>query len=78
MFKRLLLGALLLFVALLAYEWLTFPDVSALANSPPKTTAFMDQRREQLRAAGKDDALHYTFVPYGQISPYLRSITEWT
>ena len=72
MFKRLLLGALILFVVFLAYEWLTFPDVAALAKDAPKSTAFMDQRREQLRAEGKDDAIHYTFVPYGRISPYLR------
>jgi monofunctional biosynthetic peptidoglycan transglycosylase len=72
LFKRLLLGALLLFVAFLAYEWLTFPDVARLATEAPKTTAFMDQRREQLRAEGKDDTIHYTFVPYGRISPYLR------
>lgn len=72
MFKRLLLGALLLFVAFLAYEWLTFPDVARLAAEAPKTTAFMHQRREQLRAEGKDDTIHYTFVPYARISPYLR------
>jgi len=72
LFKRLLLGALLLFVAFLAYEWLTFPDVSRLAKEPPKSTAFMEQRREQLRDAGQDDTIHYTFVPYERISPYLR------
>jgi monofunctional glycosyltransferase len=72
LFKRLLLVALLLFVAFLAYEWLSFPDVSRLAKEPPKSTAFMDQRREQLRDAGQDDTLHYTFVPYDRISPYLR------
>jgi len=72
LFKRLLLGALILFVAFLAYEWLTFPDVAALAKDAPKSTAFMEQRREELRAEGKDDTIHYTFVAYGRISPYLR------
>src|SRR3954452_7804545 len=72
LFKRLLLGALFIFVAFLAYEWLTFPDVARLATEARKTTAFMEQRREQLRAEGKDDTIHYTFVPYGRISPYLR------
>src|SRR6185436_10341021 len=72
LFKRIFLLALLLFVAFVAYEWLTFPDVAALAKENPKTTAFMEQRREQLRDDGKDDTLHYTFVPYGRISPYLR------
>jgi monofunctional biosynthetic peptidoglycan transglycosylase len=72
LFKRLLIGALLLLVVLVAYEWLTFPDVAPLAKEPPKTTAFMELRREQLRAAGKDDTIHYTWVPYARISPYLR------
>jgi monofunctional biosynthetic peptidoglycan transglycosylase len=65
---------LLLVAALLWIGWevLTFPDVAALATHSPKTTAFMELRREQLREAGKSDVLHYQFVPYSKISPYLR------
>jgi len=66
---------LLLVVAVLlwlAYEIFTFPDVSALAKEPPKTTAFMEQRKKQLRANGQSDELQWTWVPYGRISPYLR------
>jgi monofunctional biosynthetic peptidoglycan transglycosylase len=70
--KRVAVAALLLLVIYVAYEWITFPDVAALAKQPPKSTAFMDLRREQLRAAGKDNAIAYTFVPYSRISPYLR------
>src|SRR6185436_1009016 len=54
------------------YEWVAFPDVSKLAKDPPRTTAFMDLRRKQLRDAGKDDVLSYQWVPYGRISPSLR------
>ena len=43
-----------------------------LASENPTTTAFMEQRKEELRAAGKSDALLYTFVRYDRISPYLR------
>jgi monofunctional biosynthetic peptidoglycan transglycosylase len=71
-FKRaflILLAAVLLFVA---WEWITFPDVARLAKEAPKTTAFMEQRKAQLRAEGKSDAIDYRFVPYGRISPYLR------
>lgn len=66
---------LVLFVAVLlwlAYEIFTFPDVSVLAKEPPKTTAFMEQRRKELRAKGENDELRWTWVPYGRISPYLR------
>jgi len=54
------------------YEWITWPDIARLADQPPRTTAFMDERRAELRSEGKDDTIHYTWVPYGQISPYLR------
>ena len=72
MFKRaflILLAAVLLFVA---WEWITFPDVAKLATEAPKTTAFMERRKADLRAEGKSDAIDYRFVPYGRISPYLR------
>jgi monofunctional biosynthetic peptidoglycan transglycosylase len=71
-FRKLLLLLLLAIVLLVGYEWLTFPDVAALAKTAPKTTAFMELRKEQLREAGKDDHISYTFVPYGRISPFLR------
>jgi monofunctional glycosyltransferase len=70
--KRILLGVLLLLVAWLAYEWITFPDVEKLATERPTTTAFMEQRKKTLRRQGKSDALEWRWVPYGKISPYLR------
>ena len=51
---------------------MTLPDVSSLATKSPATTAFMEQRRAELRALGKDDALSYRWIPYSRISPYLR------
>ena len=70
--KRVLLALLLLVVAYVAFEWITFPDVAALAKEPPKTTAFMERRKAELRDAGKDDRIEWTWVPYGRISPSLR------
>lgn len=72
MLKRILLIALLLLAVWLVWEVVTFPDVAALAKERPKTTAFMEQRKERLRAEGKDDTLEWRWVPYGSISPYLR------
>jgi monofunctional biosynthetic peptidoglycan transglycosylase len=72
LFKRIVLGVVAAVLLWLLYEWVAFPDVSKLAKDPPRTTAFMDLRRKQLRAAGKDDALSYQWVPYGRISPSLR------
>ncbi len=70
--RRIFLLVAIAVVAYTGYEWLTFPDVSRLATEAPRTTAFMELRRKQLRAAGKGDTIQYTFVPYAQISPNLR------
>jgi monofunctional biosynthetic peptidoglycan transglycosylase len=72
LFKRILLIVFVAVVLIAVYEWITFPDVSALATKPPATTAFMEQRKAELRAAGKSDAIEYRWVPYARISPYLR------
>ncbi len=72
MVKRVLLIILVVLLAWLAWEWFTFPDVAKLATERPKTTAFMEQRKRVLRSEGESDALEWKWVPYGQISPYLR------
>jgi len=72
MVKRILAIVIIAIVAYIAYAWLAFPDVSELKNSWPKTTAFMELRKRELRAEGKDDTLIYEPVPYARISPYLR------
>jgi len=70
--KRILLISLLVVAAWPAYELIAFPDVAALAKERPKTTAFMEQRKKQLRLDGKNDDLKWTWVSYGRISPSLR------
>lgn len=67
------LGSFLVLLALVAgWEWLRFPHVADLAKENPKTTAFMDRRRAELRAAGKDDKLEWDWVRLDRISPNLR------
>jgi monofunctional biosynthetic peptidoglycan transglycosylase len=70
--KRVLLILLIVVLAWLAWELITFPDVAALAKERPKTTAFMEQRKERLRDQGKSDELEWRWVSYGSISPSLR------
>jgi monofunctional biosynthetic peptidoglycan transglycosylase len=70
--RRILLLFVVAIVLYAAYEWATFPNVEELKNSFPKTTAFMDIRRAELRSEGKDDTLQYAPVAYARISPYLR------
>jgi monofunctional biosynthetic peptidoglycan transglycosylase len=70
--RRILLALLLAILGWLAWEVVTFPDVEQLKTRPPSTTAFMEQRKAQLRAAGKDDTLEWKWVAYGKIAPALR------
>lgn len=70
--KRIILALLVALAAWLAWEFFTFPDVARLAKERPETTAFMEQRKRELRRAGKSDDLEWRWVPYGRISPYLR------
>ena len=72
MVKRIVLVLLALVAVWLAYEVITFPDTAALAKEKPETTAFMEQRKKELRRQGKNDDLKWTWVPYGRISPHLR------
>lgn len=72
MFKRIFVVCVLVLVAFVAYEWITFPNVAVLKDQWPKTTAFMERRKKELRAEGKEETLVYDPVPYAQISPYLR------
>jgi monofunctional biosynthetic peptidoglycan transglycosylase len=70
--KRVLWVVLIVLVAWLAWELIAFPDVAVLAKERPKTTAFMEQRKERLRDEGKSDALEWRWVSYGSIAPSLR------
>jgi monofunctional biosynthetic peptidoglycan transglycosylase len=70
--KRLFLLGIIVLALVAGYVFLTMPEVSVLATQMPKTTAFMEKRRAELRAEGKSDALDWRPVSYDRISPYLR------
>jgi monofunctional biosynthetic peptidoglycan transglycosylase len=54
------------------YAYLTLPDVRSLASSNPPTTAFMDLRDREARAAGKEPRREQRWVSYNRISPSLK------
>lgn len=56
----------------LAYVYLTLPDVRPLAKTNPTTTAFMQLRTAEARAAGRKFAIRHQWVPYGRISAVLK------
>ena len=74
---RAIVRALILVPALsfayVAYVYLTLPDVRALENTNPKTTAFMELRKEEARADGRARfSIRQQWVPYSRISPMLK------
>ena len=58
--------------AYLAYVYLTLPDVRALGKTNPKTTAFMELRKDEARDKGRKFSIRQQWVPYGRISPMLK------
>jgi len=57
--------------AALGYLWFTVPDVRPLRTTVPASTAFMDMRAREARAAGKPVRKSQHWVPYGRIAPVL-------
>jgi monofunctional biosynthetic peptidoglycan transglycosylase len=56
----------------MAYVYLTLPDVRPLASTNPATTAWMEMRQEEARAAGRKLRHEHRWVPYSRISPNLK------
>lgn len=57
---------------LLAYMYVTLPDVRPLAHVNPSTTAMMELRQREAAAAGRSLPHHHTWVPYNRISSHLK------
>jgi monofunctional biosynthetic peptidoglycan transglycosylase len=58
--------------ALLAYSYLTLPDVRPLRISNPASTAFMELRDDEARAQGKTPRRVQRWASYSRISPDLK------
>jgi monofunctional biosynthetic peptidoglycan transglycosylase len=58
--------------AILAYTYLSLPDVRPLAAGSPETTAFMELRAREARRAGVEPRQQHRWVPYNRISESLR------
>ena len=71
MVGRVLAGAAAIVFALLAYAYVTLPDVRRLKTSNPTTTAFMDLRAAEARAKGQQPRRLQRWVAYGHVSSNL-------
>ncbi len=60
-------------LASVAWDMLHLPQIEELKTRNPKTTALMEQRRKEAQSRGQSFSPNQEFVPYGQISPYLKN-----
>lgn len=57
--------------AVVGYTFLTLPDVRPLASTNPSTTAFIELRAREARAAGKRPRRIQVWIPYTRVSKNL-------
>lgn len=69
---RAIAASLALLFAVLAFEWVTLPDVRRLRVQNPETTAFMRLRERQARARGDEPRRLKRWVPYRSIAQSLK------
>ena len=71
--KKFLIASGVLLVCLVAYQYLTLPNVSSLRKENAQITALMRQREQEARAAGKKARRSQLWTGYATISARLRS-----
>jgi monofunctional biosynthetic peptidoglycan transglycosylase len=69
---RILVVAAVAIVSVVLFELVTWPDVAALAESNPESTAFLDRWNARERRAGRAGDARLRFVPYARISDPLK------
>ena len=69
---RIALGLGALGFAVVAYVYVTLPDVRGLRTLNPTTTAFMDLRDGEARAKGRELRRDHRWLAYGRISSHLK------
>ena len=56
----------------IAYELLTFPNISKLRTENPATTSMIEYRLSEARAEGREPRQYMIWMPIEQISPHLQ------
>ncbi len=71
--RKIFVAVLLALIGYVAYEVITYPDVSRLARENPKSTAWMEMRDREARSKGRKPKRYQIWVPLSSISPNLRN-----
>jgi monofunctional biosynthetic peptidoglycan transglycosylase len=64
--------ALLAFFSLYSLYSLLWPPLCRLAEENPKTTSFIERRRDELEDKGSKRKIYQVWVPFNKISPHMR------
>jgi monofunctional biosynthetic peptidoglycan transglycosylase len=64
-------GAVLLVAAALLAAWSSLPDPAHLARENPRTTALVEQRRAEARAARRGFRPRQAWIPFERVAPVL-------
>ncbi len=71
--RKILVSIAVLLAAFVFYEWITYPDVAALARKNPTSTAWMEMRDREARANQKKPRRLQTWKSIQSISPNLKN-----
>ncbi|MCZ6915312.1 MAG: monofunctional biosynthetic peptidoglycan transglycosylase [Gemmatimonadetes bacterium] len=72
-FVRVIVSVVLVVGGFAGYQYLTWPDVTALAHTNPTTTAFIERYREQALDAGENGDVRWDWVHYRDIATHLKN-----
>jgi monofunctional glycosyltransferase len=70
--RRILFSVPALFFSIVAYAYLTLPDVRPLRDANPSTTAFIELRAREAHARGEEPRRVHRWVGYNRISEHLK------
>jgi monofunctional glycosyltransferase len=71
--RKILYAICIALAAYIAFEWLTYPDVAALANENPKSTAWMEMRNREAISEGRKPRQYQVWKPIQSISANLKN-----
>jgi monofunctional biosynthetic peptidoglycan transglycosylase len=69
---KIVFAAAIVLAAWLGIKLLTWPDVGALAQEEPRTTAFIERYKEEKERNGKKPGVRWRWVPESAISGHLK------
>jgi monofunctional glycosyltransferase len=71
--RKFLFSMLLIIAGYVGFQWITFPDIAALAGTNPKSTAWMEMREGEMRENNKKPRRYQIWKSMKSISPNLKN-----